>query len=37
MPMELAFITDSDINDVYVPTFQTFVEGSDKIIVSSLK
>ena len=29
MPMELAFVTDSEINDVYVPKFQTFVEGSD--------
>jgi hypothetical protein len=30
MPMEVVAFTDSDINEVYVPTNQTWLQGSDK-------
>ena len=29
MPMEVVAFTDSDINEVYVPTNQTWLQGSD--------
>ena len=29
MPMEVVLFTDSDINEVYVPTNQTWLQGSD--------
>lgn len=29
MPLEVVAFTDSDINEVYVPTNQTWLQGSD--------